>query len=135
MSLQVSDLIFKFQDGTPVYIIKDNQYLSISAMGQVSFKPKKDDAEKFRMIKKGKNKFALLTEDEKYITAFRDRIRENGEEPLRQQTFKVQGSSIKNVTMFSAFLGYYLSLDKDGDPAFCTDDPKKAISICIEPVF
>ena len=126
MTSNVNDLVLKIPDGTPVFIMSDGKYLSISAMHQISFKEEKEDAEEFRLIKKGKNKFALYTKGGKYLTAFRDRVRDNGTEPLRQQTFKVQGSTLKEVKIFSSFLGYYLSYNEK-DLAFCTELERDAI--------
>lgn len=129
MSGNVNDLVLKIPDGTPVFIMSEGMYLSISPMHQISFKEDKEDAQEFRLIKKGKNKFALYTKGKKYLTAFRDKMRDNGTEPLRQQTFKVEGTTLKEVRLYSSFLGYYLAYNEDHDLAFCSELASDAI-IC-----
>ena len=135
MASNMNDLVLKIPDGTPVYIMSEGNYLSISGMHQITFKDEKEEAEEFRLIKKGKNKFALYTKGGKYLTAFRDRMRDNGTEPLRQQTFKVEGSTLKEVRLFSSFLGYYLAYNEDHDLAFCTELARDAIICSIVNVF
>lgn len=132
MAFKITDLVYQIPDGTPVRVkTLDDQYFHIKINNKIDLVKEEKDAEIFRIVIKGKNKFALSSHAGKYLTAYKGCVTENAEAPCRQQTFLIEGSTLKKVTMYSKFLGYYLSFDEEGDVAFASDDPNKAIPVSI----
>ncbi|EAX93389.1 hypothetical protein TVAG_275040 [Trichomonas vaginalis G3] len=136
MSFKIADLVYAIPDGTPVRIkVVDDGYFHIQINHKINLEKDENDAETFRLVKKGKNKLALLSEDGKYLTAYKGCVTENAEAPFRQQTFSIEGSTLKNVILYSKFLGYYLSYDDEGDISFSSDVPNKAVHVSIIKIY